>query len=301
MKILKRLRKTKTWVILSITLKKYSKIDGTQWAGAFAFDTFFSLFPLVILAVTIASIFIDRERAGAIIISQIEKFIPINEKMKTSIFSTITNVINIRSQAGLIALFFLLWSAIQGVLTLIRAVNRAWNADECSWWRMPMKSLLLLIITAGTVLLSKGSAIVLRIGRNSLSKLIHIPLWIYTLASHLIPFLLLFLGISLFFLLATCRPTKYSDVWPSALGTTILLQLAENLFLLYLNNFTNYNALYGAFGGIMALLMWIYLSGIIFILGACLCPALHEVGLAPIPKDDNEEKKENKPKKRNKK
>jgi uncharacterized BrkB/YihY/UPF0761 family membrane protein len=39
---------------------------------------------------------------------------------------------------------------------------------------------------------------------------------------------------------------------------------------------TGLNAIYGAFGGIMALLLWIYLSGCIFIFGACLCAAQAE-------------------------
>jgi len=36
-------------------------------------------------------------------------------------------------------------------------------------------------------------------------------------------------------------------------------------------NFATLNAIYGTFGGIMALLLWIYISGCIFIFGACLC------------------------------
>jgi Ca2+-transporting ATPase len=36
------------------------------------------------------------------------------------------------------------------------------------------------------------------------------------------------------------------------------------------------NAIYGTFGGIMALLLWIYISGCIFIFGACLCAAQTE-------------------------
>jgi Ca2+-transporting ATPase len=38
-----------------------------------------------------------------------------------------------------------------------------------------------------------------------------------------------------------------------------------------LEDFARLNAAYGAFGGIMALLLWIYLSGCVFIFGACLC------------------------------
>ena len=44
-----------------------------------------------------------------------------------------------------------------------------------------------------------------------------------------------------------------------------------NLFVIYLGHFATLNAVYGAFGGIMALLLWIYLSGCVFIFGACLC------------------------------
>jgi Ca2+-transporting ATPase len=40
---------------------------------------------------------------------------------------------------------------------------------------------------------------------------------------------------------------------------------------IYLKHLGPGNAVYGVFGGIMALLLWIYLSGSIFIFGACLC------------------------------
>ena len=52
--------------------------------------------------------------------------------------------------------------------------------------------------------------------------------------------------------------------------------MAESLFLIYLKDLATLNAVYGAFGGIMALLLWIYQSGCIFIFGACLCAALAE-------------------------
>jgi Ca2+-transporting ATPase len=45
---------------------------------------------------------------------------------------------------------------------------------------------------------------------------------------------------------------------------------------IYLKNFATLNAVYGAFGGTMALLLWIYLSGCIIIFGACLCAARTE-------------------------
>jgi len=50
----------------------------------------------------------------------------------------------------------------------------------------------------------------------------------------------------------------------------------ESLFVIYLQDFATLNAVYGTFGGIMALLLWIYLSGCVFIFGACLCASQAE-------------------------
>jgi uncharacterized BrkB/YihY/UPF0761 family membrane protein len=46
---------------------------------------------------------------------------------------------------------------------------------------------------------------------------------------------------------------------------------------IYLKNFASLNVVFGVIGGIMALLLWIYVSGYIFIFGACLCAAQDEM------------------------
>jgi YihY family inner membrane protein len=71
--------------------------------------------------------------------------------------------------------------------------------------------------------------------------------------------------------LAPRRPRKYSEVWRAALLVTALLWLVEHALVFYFKRFGDFNALYGAFGGIMALLLWIYISGFIIMLGACIC------------------------------
>jgi Ca2+-transporting ATPase len=80
-----------------------------------------------------------------------------------------------------------------------------------------------------------------------------------------------FFSLSLFYRLAPRRPTRFADVWAASLCATVLLRGSESLFAIYLADFATLNVVYGAFGGIMALLLWIYLSGCVFIFGACLC------------------------------
>jgi Ca2+-transporting ATPase len=261
----------RVWVILCLALKKFLRIDGAQWAGAFAFNAFFSLFPLMVLLVTIASSFVDRDRAGKVVIACIESYVPISGEMQRQIFDTIADVIKARQQAGVVALLVLVWAALQCFTTLICATNRAWGTTVHNWWRLPLKSLVLLGITAGAVLLGMAVPVLMTMAKGWLFPVDHLRSWVYSLAGFFIPLLVVFFSLSLFYRLAPRRRTRFAEVWAAALCATVLLRVGESLFVIYLEDFTTLNAVYGALGGIMALLLWIYLSGCVFIFGACLC------------------------------
>lgn len=266
----------RVWAIFRIAVRKFLQIDGIHWAGAFAYNAFFSLFPLMVLLVTIASVFIDRDRAVTEVIVYVETHVPLSGDMQSYIFDTVEGVIKARRQAGAVAFFILVWVALQCFSTLISATNRAWDIAAYSWWRLPLKSLVLLGITAGVVLLSMGTPMLAQIAKDWLFPVNDFRSWIYVLGSFFIPLLVMFFALSVFYRLAPRRPTRFSEVWAAALCVTVLLLVAENLFVIYLKEFATLNAVYGAFGGIMGLLLWIYLSGCIFIFGACLCAARAE-------------------------
>lgn len=271
----------RAWTIFRLAGRKFLRIDGTEWAGAFAFNAFFSLFPLMVLLVTIASAFIDRAQAATEVIAYAETFVPLSGDMQAYIFDTVAGVIKERGQAGAIAFLILVWVTLQCFTTLISATNHAWGTEGYSWWRLPLKSLVLLGITAGAVLFSIGAPMLAQMARDWLFPMNDFRSWVYTLLNFFIPLLVLFFGLSLFYRLAPRRSTRFSEVWVAALCATALLLAAENIFVIYLKHFATLNAVYGAFGGIMALLLWIYLSGSIFIFGACLCAAQAEVRSAP--------------------
>jgi YihY family inner membrane protein len=261
----------RVWAILCLAVKKFSQIDGAQWAGAFAFNAFFSLFPLMILSVTIASSFVDRDRAVKEVIAHMESYVPISGEMQRQIFDTIAGVIQARQQAGVVSFLILVWAALQCFTTLICATNRAWGTTVQNWWRLPLKSLGLLGITGSAVLMGMAVPVLTRMAEGWLFPVHYFQSRVSGLASLIIPLLVVFFGLSLFYRLAPRRPTRFAEVWVGALCATILLRVVESLFVIYLKDFATLNAVYGAFGGIMALLVWIFLSGCVFILGACLC------------------------------
>jgi len=261
------------WATLRRALQTFLKIDGTQRAGAFAHFAFFSLFPSIILLVATASIVVDRQRAAQEIVAFIDSYLPIGPDKESYIFGTIEGVIAARGNASLVATILLCWAAMRFLATMIRATNRAWGTEIRSWWRLPLKSLALLAIVVISVPIGVLATVWMK--ESALADVAQegAPGAFSAVLSVLAPLALLFGALTLFYKFAPRRSTSLSEVWAAALFTTALLAAAELLFKLYLEHFATLNAVYGALGGITALLMWIYLSGVIFIFGACLCAA----------------------------
>ena len=63
------------------------------------------------------------------------------------------------------------------------------------------------------------------------------------------------------------KKLSFDEVWPGALFATIGWHAVSFLFSYYVSHFGNFSATYGSLGGIIILLFWFYLSGIILILG----------------------------------
>jgi Ca2+-transporting ATPase len=103
--------------------------------------------------------------------------------------------------------------------------------------------------------------------------------YLFSVAELTIPLLVLFYGLSMFYMFAPRRRTSFREIWGAALTVTISLQVLQRGFVLYAVNVGDFNVLYGYFGSVVALLLWIYLSGSLIILGGCISAAQYEVRL----------------------
>ncbi|MDP1825151.1 MAG: YihY/virulence factor BrkB family protein [Archangium sp.] len=272
------------WATLRLAGSRFLLIDAFEWAGAFAFNAFFSLFPLMILLVTIASVFVDRGAAGQAVISYLQGYFPLDAAMKARIFEVIAGVINGRTSASGIALLALVWTTLQCFSTLINVTNAAWGYEAHRWWRLPLKSLGLLALTTLAILGGIALPTLAGLAEKRFFSPSVFGSWTYGLLVSAVPLAVVFGSLLLFYRLAPQRREPKRRLWVAALCATGLLLVAERLFAVYLARFATLNALYGAFGGIMALLLWVYLSGGIFIFGACLCAAEAELAVAPAKK-----------------
>ncbi|HOW89933.1 MAG TPA: YihY/virulence factor BrkB family protein [Elusimicrobiales bacterium] len=268
------------WALLDLAGRKFLRIDGPQRAAAFAYNAFFALFPLVILFAACASLFVDRAAAGNSVITYVEKYVPLTNEARHYIFDTVYGTIKARRQAGVAAFLILIWASSQFFTTLVQATNRAWGTSGSRWWHLPLTSLALLAIMTFTVLMGISLPVLGEMAQGFFTGSLFLS-WIYGLFVLVLPWLVVFLSLTLFYKMAPRRRTGFAEVWLSALCATALLQAAQTLFVIFLRKFSALKAVYGAFGSIMALLLWIYLSGCIFIFCACLSSAQAELRDAP--------------------
>lgn len=283
-----RRRLGKAGAILWRALKKYNETDGEQRAASFAYYAFFALFPLMVLVITIGTRFLGSEAYAATkITEQVQHYMPVDSELTSAVIRTINGVLRSRTSAGAIAFVVLAWSALRFFQGLVHGVNRAWGTKDYPWWRMPLKNLLMVIILTSALLIGIILPAVIdqmqyQYWKHSWEVGLDFRFMIsfFKTLRLLVSPLVLFYGFILFYKYAPRRRTTLREVWIGALLATIGLDLLQRAFLLYTKSITNFNALYGTFGSVIALLMWIYLSGSIIILGGCLCAARYEINMA---------------------
>ncbi|MDB6175252.1 MAG: Ribonuclease [Chthoniobacteraceae bacterium] len=266
-------------------LVKYDETDGEQRAASFAYYAFFALFPLIVVLVTIGTGFLGSpEHTEETILKQVKIYLPTDPSLTTLVASTLHGVLESRKRALSIAFMVIAWSALRFFQSLVHGVNRAWGTKEYSWWRLPIKNLLMAIILASALLFGTVLPVVV----DGIRDLYWDHSWevgldfkfmgaVFRFLRWLVAPLVLFYGFSMFYKYAPQRKTLLKEVWSAALFTTASLNALQWLFTFYTKNVANFNVLYGTFGSVLVLLMWIYLSGSIIILGGCLCAARYEI------------------------
>lgn len=267
------------WRLVSTSFVRYNEIDGEQRAASFAYYAFFSLFPLIVLLVTTVggSLLKDQAAASHTVTLLLQQYIPLSPLDQVAIVKTIDGFIAGRGSAGLIAFVTLSWSSLRFFQALVRGVNRAWGTKEYAWWHLPIKNLGMVVLLASGMVLGVVLPIVLAVVRRYTPQKIWVIPIFFDIALLAVPFVILFYVILLFYKYAPRTQVSIRDVLLPTLTITTLLKIVQFLFGIYLRSYSNFNLIYGTFAGVMALMLWIYISGSLLIFGGCLCAVRKEM------------------------
>lgn len=167
-----------------------------------------------------------------------------------------------------------LWSSSNGIMSVIKSVNRAFDLDESRpFWKLRGLSILFTISLYIVLIIAFSILIFGEVFFNLIFVSYTWPSFIiWKILKVFVP--LLFMGIMLSFLYKFSPSikdginVKFSETIPGSIFASIGIIIYSALFSFYVNNFGNYSKSYGSIGGLIVLLIWIYSISIVIVLGA---------------------------------
>ena len=256
--------------------------DGFIHAGNLAYLALLTLFPFFIVVAAIAGTFGSSD-AGLHAITSFMRTVP--PDVANLLQGPINDVLTKSTGKGLLTLGILvgLWSTASFVETMREILRRAYGTvPGLAFWRYRLGSmalifgavLLMLVAFAFQVVLTGAEQFVVRILPWATNVIGLISL------SRLAPLLALFAALYLLFL--TLTPKKYRGncpKWPGALVTTVIWMGTTMILPHVLSLLGGYDRTYGSLAGVMIALLFFFIVGLGFVLGAQLNAAL-----ATVPK-----------------
>jgi membrane protein len=258
--------------VLKRTVREFKEDNLTDWAAALTYYGILSIFPMLIVLVSILGLV--GTSATQPLIDNLKTVAP---GPASQIFtSAITNLQKSQGAAGVlfvVGLLGALWSASGYVAAFMRASNSIYDVEEGRpiWKTAPVRVgttlvlVLLLAITAIGVVLTGGLAQQAGnlIGAGSDAVTVwNIAKW---------PVLLLLVSLMfaiLYWAAPNVKQPGFRWISPGGLLATLVWIVASALFALYVANFSSYNKTYGALGGVITFLVWLWISNIAVLLGA---------------------------------
>jgi membrane protein len=175
--------------------------------------------------------------------------------------------------------FFAVFIASNGVISLIRAFNSSYHSIEYrKWWTRRLISILLvfiqfLLITVAIALLTITETLY-----NRYLDDYRVLWYVFIFLRILIILALFFFSVSFVYYMAPARRGRFRFFTPGASLATFLIVIASYGFSFFVNNFGQYNKLYGSIGTIMVVLIFIYIMSFAMIIGFELNASIMERG-----------------------
>ena len=260
------------WPVLKRTVREFKEDNLTDWAAALTYYSVLAVFPALIVLVSILGLV--GESATQPLIDNLGTVAP--GPAQEIFTSAIENLQGDQGAAGVlfvVGLLGALWSASGYVGAFMRASNAIYDIEEGRpiWKTLPVRVALTLVLL--TLLAISTIAVVITGGlAEKLGDLLGIgstAVTVWNIAKW--PVLLLvvsFMFALLYWAAPNVKHPGFRWISPGGVLAVIGWLIASGAFALYVSNFGSYNKTYGALGGVVVFLVWLWISNIMVLLGA---------------------------------
>jgi membrane protein len=239
-------------------------------ASSIAFNFFLAIFPAVIFFFTLIP-YIPINNFQEELLKILQDVLPNNAYL--SIKDTLEDIV-LNKRSGLLSFGFIaaFYFATNGINAMIVAFNASRHEMETrSWLNMRLVSFLLVLIITMLLTIAIGLIVFSQFGFNYLINLgwLKQDFTYYLLLSGkwLIIIGLFFFTISFLYYFAPSKKKNWRFISAGSTLATLLSILISVGFSFYVNNFGQYNKLYGSIGTIIVILLWLYFNALVLLIG----------------------------------
>lgn len=251
-------------------------------ASAVAFSFFLAIFPSIIFVFTLIP-YIPIDNFQEKLLGLLEAFMPHNayEATKDTIMDIVTN-----QRGGLLSVGFLsaLYFSTNGFNALITAFNNTYHEIETRTpFQQRVVAMLLVIISTLLMTIAIGLIIFSEFALNYIFEKGQVSYYLILIGQWIILFGLFYSLISFTYFLGPSRKTRWRFASAGSMFATVLSVLMSVGFAYYVNNFGQYNKLYGSIGTLIVVLLWIYFNSLVVLLGFELNASIHHAKQHKLP------------------
>lgn len=276
------------------TIAEFRADDLTDWAAALTYYAVLSIFPALIVLISLLGLI--GHSVTDPLINNVQDLAP--GPARQIFVDAIHNLEKGQGTAGLlfvVGLAAALWSASGYIGAFTKAANSIWDVEEGRpvYKTIPLRLgvtlilMVLMVLSAIGIVVSGGLASAvgdaLGVGGPAVTA--------WNIAKWPVIIVLVSLMFSiLYYATPNVRQPGFRWVTPGGVIAVVLWIIASAAFAFYVANFSSYNKTYGALGGIVSFLVWLWITNLVVLLGAELNAELErgrqiEAGMRPKDKE----------------
>ncbi|WVX50967.1 hypothetical protein ROLI_040680 [Roseobacter fucihabitans] len=259
------------WAAIVAAVKRIAINNLGLIAAGVAFYSMLSVFPALAALIAILSLIANPD----VVVVQLEQVsglmpVAVYDILNAQIVGLVSTSSGTLGWAGVISLGVALWSARAGVGAMMHGLNLVYDQEGRTSLRHYFRALVLTVCLLGVGVISLLTVVIAPI-ILSFFQLGAFASWVLDVLRWAVAVVVIFAGIGLLYRFGPNRKgVRIGWLTPGALMAGTSWALMSIGFSYYVANFGNYNEVYGSIGAVIAMLIWLWISSFLVLLGAAL-------------------------------
>ncbi len=272
------------WKALKGSFGDFGKYRLTKLSAALAYYTIFSIAPMLIVIITLCSLFYGRSAIEGQVYGEIKSFDGSDAALQIQDIIGKAAVAKDLTWASVISIVALVFSATGVFAEIQTSINFIWNLRANPKKGGIVKMLLNRLISF-SMIISLGfialvallvNAVLDAITEKLLRMFPQITVYLAYIINQLVTFGSITLLFAIIFKVLPDAKVKWKDVWVGSITTALLFMIGKYGIGFYLGK-SNISSTFGAAGSIVIILLWVYYSAIILYFGAAFTKSYAQV------------------------